>query len=178
MSKDSEVESLRNNFRNLILVLRYFAAKGQFHYLDRLSSAMDPSVVRQTIYEALRSLRAAINSAIKIEMEAEGKKKEEVICLDYDVFYSEDEMKRSAEYLLANQFKDVVKVGKVISAPRSRSDLVDKYIICYTLASAKEGTLPWPSEKEVSEFLKRVEKKGVYIAHILASLAVSGYGRR
>ena len=165
-------DRLRKQFANILLALRYFTARGQFSYLDRLASAMDPIVVRQTVYEALRSLRSAVNSAIKLKIKTEEGDIKEIVCLDYDVFDCQEDLKNSPAYMLSKQFRDVVSIGKVVKAPETRRDLINKYVICYTLS--EKLPLPWPTDEEVAKFIDIVEKEGTRVSQIIASLAASG----
>jgi len=60
-----EARTINKRFRNIIDTLRYHVATGRFSYVDRIMAAMAPSVVEETVREAVRAaLSAASNPKV------------------------------------------------------------------------------------------------------------------
>lgn len=174
LEAEPDIDKLRQRFRSLITALRFFAAKAQFGYLDRLASALDPAIVEATIYEIVRALRASLNAAFPVKIKLLGEdREEECLCLDYIAYDSESKLKEDPFYALCKRFEDVAKVGIVNYAPPGSRLRTGTYVICYTLP-VKGESVQYPSEDEVSEFLRLVKTRGVEVARILATLAASG----
>jgi hypothetical protein len=55
-------EEARKRFKNIIDVLKYHVATGRFSYVDRIMSAMSPTVVEETVREAIRAALSAASS--------------------------------------------------------------------------------------------------------------------
>jgi CRISPR type I-A-associated protein Csa5 len=57
-----EARNIRKKYRNIIDTLRYHVATGRFSYVDRIMAAMAPSVVEETVREAVRAALSAASS--------------------------------------------------------------------------------------------------------------------
>lgn len=152
-----KVDELLKKFRNVIDVLRYHVATGRFSYVDRIMAAMDPSVIEETLREAIRSVLSASSNPqyqeghpIKYEKEEksyiEEDKKEKVIFIEKEELDKERIPTR------------VYLHGKILSVE-------GKWIALYTPPLL-------PSDNELSEFFDMI-KKNINVAKTVASLAMT-----
>ncbi len=167
-----EVTDLRaaRKFRGLITLLRFFVARRQYNYIDRLSSALNYEVVEETITQMLRVFQALLNQATKVSLDLGEGKILEILALDYEgPYFSYDDIDSRIK-ILSHQFPDIVVIGKVIHAEKPFLE-VGKYYSVYTLPNENEGIV-YPSESEIARFLDAA-RRDIDIAHIIASLALS-----
>jgi len=157
-----KADDVRKRFKNVIDTLRYHVATGRFSYVDRIVAAMDPSVVEETLREALRVLLSAVSSpkvakGNPIEFDEEEKvykPKQNVV----EVEYVEEEPldpKRAMR-------------GAIPARARLHGRLLqvdNTWKILYTPPRL-------PSDKELAEFFDEI-RKDLSVAKLVASLAMT-----
>ncbi len=155
MSEMGATDVLRN-FAHVIDVLRYHVATGRFSYVDRIMAAMDPSVVEETVREAVRTAISAASSpktvrGKELEYDAESRKWKEGGEIDLPCV--EDEvLKRLPPPTRAYLHGKLIKVG-------------EENKIVYTPPRI-------PSEDELARFFDAT-RTDLRIAKLVASLAMT-----
>ncbi|MEM1554722.1 MAG: hypothetical protein QXJ72_07565 [Thermoproteota archaeon] len=150
-------EELLKKFKSIIDIFRYHVATGRFSYVDRIMAAMDPSVIEETLREAIRSILSAASNPqyqegnpVKYDREkrdyiAEDKK-------ERIMFIEKEELEKG---------KVPTRVflhGKILSVE-------GKLIALYTAPLL-------PSDNELSAFFDAV-RKNINVAKTVASLAMT-----
>jgi len=160
-------ESVRKRFENVIDVLRYHVATGRFSYVDRIMAAMSPSVVEETVREAVRAVISAASSprvtrGNPVEY-SEEKKGWEVKQGEIEVEYVEEERISPREG------------GRLVVPARARLHgrllkVGEEWKILYTPPRL-------PSDSELAEFFDEV-RRNLDVAKLVASLAMTFPTRR
>jgi hypothetical protein len=149
-------------FRNLIDTLRYHVATGRFSYVDRIIAAMDPSVVEETVREAVRAaLSAASNPKAakgKLIEFNEDKRAWELTNREETIEYVEEESIRRG------QTAGIVIPARALLHGRP-FQVGDEWKILFTPPSV-------PSEKELADFLDEV-RRDIGVAKLVGSLAMT-----
>ena len=165
---------IMNKFRNIIAILRVFAARGQFSYLDRIASALDPNVVDAILYEAVRTYRAMLNSAVKVRVKIDGEERT-IIALDWEGPYNSCEEVTARDprvAMLMRSFEDLVKCGRVLDEVPGLER--DKCYVIFTVPVTKDGSPIYPDEREIQELIDLVKEEGMSVVQIITTLALSG----
>lgn len=144
-------KQIREDYKNIINMLRFFVEIGNFGTVDRVAGALSFDVVKSSLYDALRIIRSeAVRSpTLKIGERS-------LTCYYEDVT---PEKERDPRY----KFMFKGKVQEVIKGPTS---LFGKEIFYVPMPYI-------PDEHEVATFLDDVQQKGLDIAHIVAGLAMT-----
>ncbi len=166
---------IRSRFRDIIAILRFLAARGQFSYLDRMASALDMEAVKSVLYDALRAYRAMLNSATKVRVKLDDKEETTIIALDWEGTYDScANVESSSPYLamLLRTFGDIVKCGRVLEKV---ADLEPgKCYVFFTAPLTEKGEPAYPNDKRVAELMDLIDCKGSRIVQTIVTLALSG----
>lgn len=72
-----------SGFRGIVSLLRFFAETGRYNVLDRIGFAQNPEAVEESIYEAIRTVRALERRAEMLKLKLDGDVRE-FECLEYE----------------------------------------------------------------------------------------------
>ena len=139
-----------SEFPHLIDTLRYFVATRRFGVVDRLGFAQSADAVREAIYEAIRTVRAAKYAAERVKLRVKDKEFE-VTCLELE----------KVEDGSCTDLEGVLVEGK--------PELKGARVCCI-----RDVMLPSEEELEkLFEILREDPEKGVSLAKEIAALAFS-----
>ena len=157
-SRAADPADVREEFRGLISLLGFFAASGRFSVVDRIGFAQSPESVRESIYEALRVVRALEQRPAVLRLRVKGREGGEAVveceCIDYERGVPE------------NACRGVY--GRVVEA-RGAALEAGEEVCCYTRPLI-------PSEEELSKLFKALDEdptRGLSLARQIASLAMA-----
>jgi len=161
-----KASDVAGRFRNLIDVLRYHVATGRFSYVDRIMAAMDPSVVEETVREALRAALSAVSSP-KV---ARGNP---IRFDEKERIWKPIEQSIEVEYVEEERLdpKQAMR-GAIPTRARLHGRLLqvdNEWKILYTPPRL-------PSDKELAAFFDEI-RKDLGVAKLVASLAMTEEGR-
>lgn len=72
-------QEVKERFRGLIALLRFFTETGNLSYIDRLANALSSETIKAVLYDAIREAAAARRQSIKIK-----ENDKEVLYYDYE----------------------------------------------------------------------------------------------
>jgi len=181
--KDQGFES--QGFENIVSMLRFYASTGHVGYIDRLASAISPSVVEATLLEALRELHSVLSTSLTVrgilcEFNSSYKayvctKKEVALrCCEYEVVeerYIVREVKNDVEvYTVKERIPERAwiygSMAKVLESEPPIQHLKGRVIMCYRCPEM-------PLEEEVSEFIKAVRERRFDVVRRIVALALT-----
>jgi len=162
-----KADDVRKRFRNIIDVLRYHVATGRFNYADRIMAAMDPSVVEETVREALRAVLSAVSNPKVVSGNPIRYDKNERV-------WKPDEKSAMVEYVEEERLeRERAMRGAIPSRARLHGRLLqvkDEWKIFYTPPHL-------PSDSELAEFFDEI-RRDLNVAKLVASLAMTRRRRR
>jgi CRISPR type I-A-associated protein Csa5 len=154
-----KADELRKYYSNLIDVLRYHLATGRFSYVDRIMSAMDSSVIEETVREAIR---VAISASSSLRV-AEG----------HPIVYNEESNKWEAksEKIIKVTYCEEERLEAGKPAP-TRSRLHGRLVQVNNEWKIFYIPPRLPSESELASFFDAI-RNNLNIAKLIASLAMT-----